>query len=97
LDWVAIRGYAISHKFLQHDGSRNWIVFRLAARPGAVADVVAVDFVDDVAGTVGVLEAGWVDGSALLEGATAESVGEGNEWSACCCACGGADAVVGLI
>lgn len=69
----------------------------MATRTGAVADIVAVDFVDDVAGTVRVLEARWVDGSAFIKGALAERAGEGDEWSAWSCAFGGANAVVGFI
>ena len=53
--------------FLDHDGGGEDGGDGVAAG-AAVADAVAVDFVDEVLAAVGVLEAGWVDDAALAVG-----------------------------
>lgn len=65
--WVADGGEAVVCDFLKHDWGGGYRCDCVAAG-AAVADAVAVDFVDDVQGAVGVFEAGRVDRAALGEG-----------------------------
>ena len=62
LDWVAGGCHAVGFEPLEHNGRRVGVV-AITARP-ATAERIAVDFVDDVEGAVGVGEAGRINGTA---------------------------------
>lgn len=69
--WGASGCDAVGFDGLEHQG--RGMGFVAVAAGAAAAEVVFVDFVDDVAGAVGVGEAGCVDGAA-------EAVGGGISW-----------------
>ena len=56
--------------------------FVAVAADAAAAEAIAVDFIDDVEGAIGVCEAGCVDSAALAGvGGLVESSKKGNSWS----------------